>query len=160
GHRCEVCNRIVAERAIKAAIDREGSSSKQHRVAVRIGAGDQLIANVGAGASPVLDYDLLAPDLRELLGEDAGDDVGRSSGGKGHNETHDSMGPIERLPLRPPGTAAKAGHECGTDAQSNQAAAREHGKPLSWPRALAHLQRPLPTRAAGDSHAPPSLTAP
>src|SRR5262249_15780931 len=79
-----------------------------------------------AGASPVLDDGLLAPDFRELLGDDAGNNVCRSSGGKRHNEAHDSIGPIQRLRLRPRGTTAKAEREGGPGGQSNQAAAREH----------------------------------
>src|SRR5262249_10790815 len=49
---------------------------KQHRVAIRIGSGGHFIADIGAGTSPVLDDGLLAPDFRELLGDDAGDNVG------------------------------------------------------------------------------------
>jgi hypothetical protein len=92
---------------------------------------------------PVLDDGLLAPDFRELLGNDAGDKVCRSSRGKRHNEAHDSIGPIQRLRLRPRGTIAKAEREGGPGGQSNQAAAREHDYLLaafilSEPRTLAH----------------------
>src|SRR5262249_56019181 len=65
-------------------------------------------------------------DVRELLGDEAGNNGCRSSRGKRHNEAHDSIGPIQRLGLRPRGTTAKAERECGPAGQSNQAAAREH----------------------------------
>jgi hypothetical protein len=96
---------------------------------IGIGPRDHFIADIGAGASPVLDDGLLAPDFRELLGDDAGDNVRWPSRGKRHNEAHDSIGPIQRLHLHPRGTTAKAERECGPGGQSNQAAAREHEYP-------------------------------
>src|SRR5262249_28613651 len=104
----------------------------------------------------ILDDDLLAPDFRELLGDDAGDNVCRSSRGKRHNEAHDPIGPFQRLRLHPRGTTAKAEREGGSGGQGNQAAAREHEEPLaasilSEPRTLAHVlseKRPLINRAA------------
>ena len=122
----KIRNRIVAERAVKTAVDCEGCRGKQHRVAIRIGSGGHFISDIGAGASPVLDDGLLAPDFRQLLGDGASDNVGRSSRGKRHNEAHDSIGPVQRLRLRPRGTTAKAEREGGPGGQSNQAAAREH----------------------------------
>jgi hypothetical protein len=72
-----------------------------------------------AGAAPVLDYGLLAPDFGELLGDDAGDNVRSPSRSKRHNEAHESIGPVQRSHLRPRGTTGKAGRGCGAGGQSN-----------------------------------------
>src|SRR5262249_6908033 len=46
------------------------------------------VAEVGAGASLVFDYNLMTPDFRELVGEDTGDGVRRSSRGHRHDDAH------------------------------------------------------------------------
>jgi len=58
-----------------------------HRDGVAVGrrgqsAGD---ARGAAGAGDVLDDDLLAQRLGHVIADDAGDDVGRSAGGEGHD---------------------------------------------------------------------------
>src|SRR5262249_653601 len=100
--------------------------------------------------SPVLDDSLLAPDFRELLGDDAGNNVCRSSRGKRHNEAHDSIGPIQRLRLRPRGTTAKAEREGGPAGQGNQVAARDHDYLL----AAFILPEREPLRLAADGNVP------
>ena len=51
----------------------------------------------GAGAGPVLDNDLLAPDLRQPVGDDARGQIRAAAGRKPDHQTHDPARPALRL---------------------------------------------------------------
>src|SRR5262249_62136591 len=55
---------------------------------VRLRVRDYLVRDVRTAARSVLDDDLLAPALRELLGDDAPNHVSRPSRCKGHDDAH------------------------------------------------------------------------
>jgi hypothetical protein len=57
-------------------------------VAVGRGLRDELCRQHGIGAGLVLDDDSLVPGFAQFLGEQAGDDVGRSAGRERHDQAH------------------------------------------------------------------------
>ncbi len=61
------------------------------------GLGDELRADAGAGAGPVLDHDALVPELTELLADDAHVDVGRSAGRERHGDLDRPVGEARRV---------------------------------------------------------------
>src|SRR5262249_32910919 len=81
----------------------------------------------GAGASFVFDHNLMTPDFRELVGEDAGDGVRRSSRGHRHDDAHHSIRPIQRF-LGPRRSTGKMGRKQQPGGSYEQAAARGHGR--------------------------------
>ena len=86
--RRQILRRTIAQRAIKRPVRRQRRGSVEDRVAVRIGMGDELVADIGAGAAFVVDDDLLTPNLRKLMGDDARIGVGRSARGDRHDHVH------------------------------------------------------------------------
>ena len=67
-HRREVLHVVVGHLRVQAGVDRVGADgAHQQRVAVGCALGDELAADVAAGARAVVDDDLLAPRLRQLL---------------------------------------------------------------------------------------------
>jgi hypothetical protein len=63
-HRVQIAHRVKAHIAIHAGHDGDGGGGAQHGVAVGLGTRDDLGADHGAGARPVIDDHLLAPQLR------------------------------------------------------------------------------------------------
>ena len=113
--RREIRNRIVAQRAVEAGVHRQRRGGEQDRVSVGIGARDVFVADVGAGASLVLDENLLAPHPRQLFGEHACDDIRRAAGGDRHNEAHGPIREIGSGRLRAPLPNEEVGRECLCD---------------------------------------------
>ena len=74
-----------------------GGGDGQQGVAVGIGFGDDLGADIAAGAGAVVDDDRLAPFARQPIGDDARHDIGGAAGGKRHDEFHRAR----RIILRP-----------------------------------------------------------
>src|SRR6202040_3635753 len=60
----------------------------EYGVAVRRAFGDQIGADVAAGARPIVDDNRLAPCLGQLLADRAGHDVERTAGGERDDETN------------------------------------------------------------------------
>ncbi len=80
--RREVLDRVVGHLRIQRRIDRlRADRSHQQRVAVGRRLGDEIGAQVAAGAGLVLDDEALAEGLGELGRERAGEDVGRAAPG-------------------------------------------------------------------------------
>src|SRR3546814_4205006 len=77
----------VCSSALVAARRRE-----QQRVAVLLGARDELRAHRAAAAAAVLDHDWLAELLRQVVGDDPGDGVGVAAGREGHHHRDRPLG--------------------------------------------------------------------
>ena len=71
---------------------------RQQRVAVGLGLGHRLGAEIAAGAGPVLHHERLAPHLRQPVGDHAGDDVDAAAGRSGDDDLDRAVG-IARLGL-------------------------------------------------------------
>ncbi len=109
--RREVGDRVVAERGVEKAVGRVRHRGDEERVAVGLGLGDRLGADIGAGAGLVLDHDLLAPDLGEPMADDAGDRVGGAAGHERNDEPHvpaAAMPAPRRRAIRSPELSADA----------------------------------------------------
>ena len=87
GDRREGFQRVVGQR-VEPRIDRARERHDQQRVAVLWRVGDDLAADHAAGAAAIVDDDLLAKPLAEMLGDDAGDDVVDAAGRERHDEPH------------------------------------------------------------------------
>jgi hypothetical protein len=85
------------------------------RVVVALGCGQRLQRDQPASTGPVEDQHLLAPRLRQPVGDDAGDHVGRAAGGSRHDHLHRLGRPALRL----------RGHA----AERHQGQKRERGEP-------------------------------
>ena len=79
-----------------------GRVGEPDRVAVRLCARDRLGADDAAGADAVVDHDLLAEPLGQLLADDAGDGVGAAAGLERHDQA-------DRALDRPAPVALRAG---------------------------------------------------
>ena len=81
----EILDGIVGELAVQTDVDRvRGQCAFENRVAIRCALGHEIRADIAAGAGPIVDDHGLAPGIRQLLPDRAGDDVERPSGrGKG-----------------------------------------------------------------------------
>jgi len=62
------------------------SGGNADRVAVGRGLGDRIGADIAARAGPVLDHDLLAEPVAQLLRQDARNDVCAAAGWKGYDQ--------------------------------------------------------------------------
>src|SRR6476659_866597 len=71
--------------------------AQQNRIAVRRGMGHGVDRDVATGATLVLDHDLLAPNLGEPLGDDAGRRVGAATSRKSYHKPHGTIRPGLRL---------------------------------------------------------------
>ena len=82
-HRREILHVVVRHLGVEAGVDRvRADRSHLERVAVGRGMGDELRADVAARTGSVVDDDLLAPGLGQLLRDVARQDVGRATGRK------------------------------------------------------------------------------
>ena len=94
GDRQEVDQRPVRQVGIEAGIDAEGAARDDHQ---RVAVGCRVLAVLGGGnaaaARLVLDHDLLLPHVGQLLGHQAGEDVGGLAGRERHDEAHRLGGP-------------------------------------------------------------------
>ena len=121
--RGEVLLRIVRQVGIEGRVDREVARlADDHVVAVGGRLGDEVDADVAAGARLVLDHDRLAECLGELGADHAGQDVGSAPGGERHDQAH-RLGRIGRLR-----SGVERAHEAadgGRTGQGKQRAAAE-----------------------------------
>ena len=88
GHRnrLQIVQRVVARVGEHARIDAVGNTVDQDRVAICRGVHDRGGGDVSACARPVLDHDGLPQGCGKLLPDQAGNDIGRTAGGKRHDE--------------------------------------------------------------------------
>ena len=108
----KIRNRIVAERTVETGVHREGCCGKQDRVSIRIGSCGVFVANVDAGASLVLNKNLLVPHLGKLVCEHACDNIRRAAGSDRHNYAHGLIWKIGFQRLRAPLPNEKVPREC------------------------------------------------
>ena len=66
--------------------------TKQQRVSIGVGLGDGSAAGGAAGARPVVDHDRLAEAVRQLLTDDAAEEIGRSTRRERHDQRNGSYG--------------------------------------------------------------------
>ena len=103
------------------------------RVAVRRRRAGGAHGDGAAGAGPVLDHHLLAPELAEMLGDDAGDHVGPGAGGDRDDHLHRTA----RIVLR--AAPAQASAAASSSARQQRASAVMAVSPsfislsTSWP---------------------------
>src|SRR5262249_45946973 len=93
----EVGDRIVTERGIKIAIGRMRERGEVDGVAVGVGARDEFGGDVAARPALVLDHDLLAPNLRQPGGDDAGSRVDSPARRERADDAHHLAGPSLRM---------------------------------------------------------------
>src|SRR5262249_20731255 len=97
--------------------------------AVGIRPRDCLGADIGGAAAAVLDHHLLAPNVGELAGDDAGDGVGSPAGRERHDQPHEAVRPIRAgRSLRE--RAPDAGRQRRRPGERNGVAAGDHSLTL------------------------------
>ena len=99
GHadRHQVLFRIVGEFRVDARVDRDRTGlTEQQRVAVRIGALDDLGADAAIAAAAIFDHEGLAERVADFLADDARGRVRRAAG----RERHDQPDRVGRIVLR------------------------------------------------------------
>ena len=90
--------RVVRHLLVEELVGDGGADrAEQQRVAVGRRLGDQLRADIAAGAALVLDHDIGAPGVLQMLGGDAAQQVGRAGG----RERHDHADRLAGIGLRP-----------------------------------------------------------
>ena len=93
----EIFHRIVADLGIHhRADDGERERGDDEIVAVGVGIGDGLHAYGAAGAGARLDEELLLERGGEVIGNDAGENVGRAAGREGVDDAHRPRRPFLR----------------------------------------------------------------
>ncbi len=85
----EVLHRVELDRLVDGACDGVAVGRQHQRVAVGRALGDR---GGSRQTRPVLDDDLLLPQVGELVGEDAGEPVGDAAGGERNHDAHDLVG--------------------------------------------------------------------
>ena len=109
GDRLEVDQRPVRQVGIEAGIDAEGAAGRRSEACSRRAPRScRTRRRDAAAAGLVLDHDLLLPYLGQLLGHQAGEDVGRLAGRERHDEAH-RLGRPRRLRPRGPCVRATSG---------------------------------------------------
>jgi hypothetical protein len=86
--RRNIANEIEIEVVVERRVDCVRSSGIEQRMAVGRGAHYRLGANIGAGAGPIFDNELLTESLRQPLRHQARHDVGRATGRKADDQTY------------------------------------------------------------------------
>ena len=92
----DILDEVELERVVKRPIDGVGLRDPNKRVAVRRRLHDCLGGDIGAGARPIFDDELLAKPLRKPLSDQSGGDIGRSASGKADDDAHWSRRIIAR----------------------------------------------------------------
>ena len=88
GDRREVPRDIVGHAAVKGWIDGEVSGGCQHqRVAVRCRLGAKLHADVPSGAGAIVDDDRFSQTHRELVADETGERIGRTTWRERHDQS-------------------------------------------------------------------------
>jgi hypothetical protein len=88
GDRRDVTNEDVTEPLIKRLVNGIIRPDREQGVTVRRCTHDSLSANGASSARPVLDDERLAEPVRQPVPDQAGDDVGRTAGGKSGDDAH------------------------------------------------------------------------
>ena len=159
-NRREVGDRIVAELRDRERGWSPGIAREKHGVAVGRGAGGGLGGDIAAGAAAVLDHHLLAPDVGEPGGEDAGDGVGSAARRKRHDQPHEAVGPSSvPAPASARAAAGRSSRELArapTLRTAQQAAATDHVSRSSLIRifvaASAHSRMLMPASLITGPH--------
>ena len=125
GDRRDIAHENKIEVVVERRVDRRRRADEEKRVTVGGRMGDRIGADVGAGARPVLDNELLAEALRQPLADQTRDDV---EGAAGRNADDDPYRPCR------PGCARAmreiAGERRSTRHHMHKSAARKfHGFP-------------------------------
>jgi hypothetical protein len=103
GHASDACDRrdvadeVEIEIAVERHVDRVNRTNKEQRVTVRRRPHDNLGADIGGRAWPVVDDKWLAEPLRQPLAYQSRYDVGSAAGSTGDDKTHRPR----RIGLRP-----------------------------------------------------------
>ena len=138
--RHEVLDRVVRHLRIERRVDRlRADRSHQQRVAVGRRLGDEVGAEVAAGAGLVLDDEGLAEGLAELGRERARQDVGRAAGANG---TTMRTGLVGQAPWARAQARRGGGRDRGPRANDDEA---------TWRGACARMR--APRRQCGDARA-------
>ena len=91
----EIALRVVAELGVAERQQHQLSDIAEHEiVAVGRRIGDRLHADRAAGAGASLDEELLLEFGREMVGDQAGENVGGAAGGKGVHHAHRTRRPF------------------------------------------------------------------
>ena len=110
-HRREVAIEIVRQLVVKIRIEREHRAAREIKgVAVGRRLRDVLGSEDAAGAGTVVDDDLLAGHLRQLLGNRAAENIRRTAGRKADDEANR----LARIILR---LSGRRGEHAGSDAR-------------------------------------------
>ena len=96
-YRDHVAQEIVIDVLVKRRVDGVRRIDKEQRVAVRRRAHDRFGRDIGAGARPVLDDELLTEPLREPLPDQPRRDIDPAAGRKSNEDAHRPS----RISLRP-----------------------------------------------------------
>jgi hypothetical protein len=88
--RRDIAGEVEAEIVVERLVDGAGHADQQQRVAVGRRVGDELGRDVGGGARPILDDELLAGPLGQPLAHQAGDDVVAARGREADDPAHRS----------------------------------------------------------------------
>jgi len=86
--RHDIANEVELEVLVECRIARVRLAGRQQRIAVGGCVHDRLGGDVGAGARPVLDDELLAQSLRQRLCHQAGHDVSAAARRKSNDDPH------------------------------------------------------------------------
>src|SRR6266481_950816 len=147
-HRREVLDRIVGQICTETRRDRvRARCGNADRVAVRWRLGERVRANIAAGAGTVLDHDLLAEFLAELLPYDARNDVGAGAGREGHDQTDRTLRPRRIAGLRSRDCAHKQ-RRCQCD--RNEPRHPAHSAPRTMPHRRGARSYFAPMTACGN----------
>ncbi len=84
--RHEILVRVERHALVQQRIDHQRRGAEQQRVAVGPGARRRCDADIAAGAAAVLDHDRLPELLRKRIGNDARQDVDRTTGGERNDQ--------------------------------------------------------------------------
>ncbi|KAG1195525.1 hypothetical protein G6F35_013181 [Rhizopus arrhizus] len=103
GDRREVLERVIGQVRVQSGVD-AGQALAGQRQGVAVGArlGDEVRAYDAARAGAVFDDDGLAQTFRQILGQRAGQDVGKTAGGVGGDQAYGlvRIAAGRRLPLQ------------------------------------------------------------
>src|SRR5262245_14013051 len=114
GDRRDVADEVEIELVVERRIDQICPRDKEERVAVRRRAHDRFGADIAATAWPVLYDEWLAEPLRQLLTDEARQNVLRAAGGNGDDQAHRPR----RIRLRP--SDARKDREYGSTCRQTQ----------------------------------------
>ena len=95
----EVGDEVVGQVAVQRRVDRIDRVGHEQRVAIRRRMGGEFGADIVVAAGPVLGNEGLTELIREPLRQHAGDDIGRTAGGRSDDDAHRPR----RIGIRPRG---------------------------------------------------------